>query len=99
MNTSELFSLSQNDFIKGAVVALLGGLVCGALTVLHGVISAPGFDLFQIDWGMLGQSVVNAGIVGGEAGFSGYIAKNFLSDSNGALLGVVGGSATTTTTS
>lgn len=91
MNTSTLFTLNSSDFIKGVTTAVLAGLVLAVGTVLHGVIIAPGFDIFSIDWSSVLHDMVNAAIVGAEGGFAGYIAKNFLSDENGAVLGAFGG--------
>lgn len=79
-----MFKLQVSDFAKGAVMAVLAGI----LVAIAGVAQAPGFDLFTLDWGSLVHTVINVAFVA----FAAYIAKNFVSDQNGAVLGVVGGS-------
>ncbi|MBX4216138.1 hypothetical protein KW797_04285 [Candidatus Parcubacteria bacterium] len=91
MNTSRLFRLGQPDVIKGMVTAIIAGLLLAIGTVMHSVVTAPGFDIFAIDWAGLMREVINAAIIGAEGGFVGYIGKNFLSDENGAVLGRWGG--------
>lgn len=85
MNTSPLFNLTKNDFLKGAFTAVVAGIVVAVGTVLHGVFTAPGFDVFSIDWASLGRDMVNAAVIGGEGAFSGYLLKNFLSNENGDI--------------
>lgn len=86
MSTStNLYRLGQGDFIRGAVTAIFAGLLLAIGTVLHSVIVAPGFDIFQIDWGTLFHDVINAAIIGAEGGFAGYLGKNLFTDENGDI--------------
>ncbi len=85
MNNAPLYRLGSVDFIKGAAAAVLGGVVVGVVTVLHTLVSAPGFDVFQIDWVGLGHNLVNSVIIGAEGGIGGYLAKNFLSNEEGDI--------------
>lgn len=89
--TSGMFTLNKADLVKGLATAVAGGVLLAVGTVVHGVISTTGFNVFAVDWTQVFQDTVNAAIIGGEAGFAGYIAKNFFSDSNGAVLGKFGG--------
>lgn len=92
MNTSPLGKLTQGDFIRGAVTAILAGLVLAVGTVIHGTIIAPGFDIFSVDWTSLFHTAIDAAIIGAEGGFVGYIGKNLMTDENGNIpaLGSIG---------
>lgn len=84
---SGLYSLNKGDFIRGLITAVFAGVAVAIGSVLNGVFTADGFDVFSVDWGMVGKNMVNAAVIGAQGGFAGYIAKNFLSDNKGALLG------------
>ena len=79
---SELFKLNQNDFIKGAINAVFGGVA----VAIGAVVLSSGFDVFQADWVAIAKIAVNAGL----GAFAGYLSKNFLSDSQGRVLGRIG---------
>lgn len=85
MNTSPLGRLTQNDFVRGAVTALAGGALLAVGTILHGLITAPGFDVFMLDWGGLLHDTINAAIIGAEGGFGGYILKNLMTNQEGNI--------------
>ena len=87
---SKPFALNSKDFIKGIVTAVYAGAALGAFAVLQGIFGAPGFDLFTLDWGVVMHNAVNAAAVGAEAGFSGYVIKNFFSDQDGKALTPMG---------
>lgn len=91
MNNSPLGKLTQSDFIRGAFAAVAAGVVLSVGTVIHGVITTPGFDLLSIDWPVVLRDMVNIAVVGAEGAFTGYITKNLLTDENGAILGRWGG--------
>ena len=74
-----LFKLNSNDFLKGAISAVIAGFVWGLLKL----VGADGFDVFSADWPAILNSAVNAAV----AAFVGYIGKNFLSDENGKVAG------------
>lgn len=74
---SPLFRLYQHDFVKGAVVAVLAALA----TYLAGILNAPGFDLAELDFQYLLKVATTA--------FLAYVAKNFLTASNGKIGGVL----------
>lgn len=78
---SDLFKLKTNDFIKGAVTAL----ITGAILSLASAVNQSGFDIFQANWTVIGNTALNAAI----ATFFGYIVKNFITDQNGKLLGKI----------
>ena len=81
MNTSDLFKLNWRDVAKGVVVAIFAG----ALLPLLAAIQSPTFNFATADW----STIISLAVNGGLAGFAGYIAKNFFSDSEGRVGGVV----------
>ena len=87
---SKPFSWNSSDFAKGIVTAVYAGAALGVFAVLQGVFGAPGFDVFTLDWAAVGRNAINAAIVGAEAGFSGYMIKNFFSDRDGKALTPMG---------
>lgn len=86
-NSSDMFKLKLVDFGKGLVTAVLSGAALAIIAVLGNVFGAS-FDAFSLDWVRVGKDVVNALIMGAQAGFLGYISKNFLTSSQGNILGV-----------
>lgn len=75
---SELYSLVGTDYAKGMVVAMFGG----AITLLAQLASVPGFQFTDISWAEVARVAVAAGLA--------YLAKNFVSDGNGKVLGRIG---------
>lgn len=71
---SELWKLTNNDFIKGFLVTVLSAV----LTLLYGAIQSGG----TIDWKQIGQVAAATGIA--------YIIKQFGTDSSGKFLGKIG---------
>lgn len=78
MNTSDLFKLNGSDFAKGLVVAVLAAV----LGSIQAGLSGHGLDFASYNWGSILDIAVTAGI--------GYLAKNFISDSSGRVLGAIG---------
>lgn len=76
---SKLFSLGKSDFAKGAVSALIAGFIFA----VGSAVSQSGFSIFSADWAMILDTALTAGV----ASFVGYVGKNFLTDSEGTLLG------------
>lgn len=74
---SELFTLTNNDFIKGLAVAILSAVLTWFLQLLE----MPTFDFATFSW----FEGVRIGMVAGIA----YVIKNFASDSEGKLLGKI----------
>lgn len=72
------FKLTRNDFVKGAVVAVLGAV---AATIAQ-ALNAPGFDFYTFQWGEVARVA--------EGAFFAYMAKNLLSTQDGKFMGVVG---------
>ena len=79
---SSFLRLNTKDFSKGAVTAVF----VGVLTALYQVFTVAGFDVFSADWGSILSSAFNVAITT----FIGYLAKNFLSDSEGKVFGKIG---------
>ena len=77
---SELFRLDLMDIVKGLIVSVFAAVI----TVLYGVTVQSGFDLFTADWTAILQDVVQVAVTTSIA----YLAKNFLSNDEGAPLGI-----------
>ncbi len=76
---SNIGSLNVQDLLKGAALAV----IVAVLGLLQQALLAHGFDVASYDWKLIGNVVISA--------TTAYLAKNLLSDENGAGLGVVGG--------
>jgi len=76
---SQIFSINLNDLKKGLVVAILSGAVLPVLAMIQ----TPGFDISTANW----NAVLVLAINGAITGFASYIAKNFVSDDSGRVLG------------
>ena len=72
---SELFKLASSDIVKAVVVAILTPVVGYVLSILQS-------GSLTIDWHQILILALSGGL--------GYLVKNFLSDSQGRVLGVVG---------
>ena len=81
MNASDMFKLDWRDVGKGVAVAVFSG----AALALYSLVSQDGFDIFAVDWNIVFHLAVN----GAVGGFVGYLTKNFFSDSQGKLGGVL----------
>ncbi len=83
-----MFKLTLGDLWRGLIMAVLGPVAIAIFGILGGVITAPNFDVFAVDWILLFKSLTNAFIVASYGGFSGYILKNLLTDNNQNFLGI-----------
>lgn len=72
-----MFKLNIKDIINGLVVAILGAICAWFLQVA----SVPGFDFYTLQWGEVLRMALIAGV--------GYLAKKFLSTSDGSFGGVL----------
>lgn len=81
--SSGMFRLNLSDFQKALVMAVFVGI----LMPVAAVVQAPGFDVLHANWLAIGDIA----LTGAVTGFIGYLAKNFLSDSAGAVFGKIGG--------
>lgn len=81
--SSEFLKLSKNDIVKGVVTAVFTALV----VALGGIVTQPNFDVFTVDWGTVGHLALNASV----AAFVAYLSKNLLTNSQGQILGGIGG--------
>jgi hypothetical protein len=73
---SNLYKLQAPDWVKGLVTTVIGAV----LVTLEQAITTGGFS--AIDWKMVGGIALTTGIS--------YLVKNFFSDSEGKVLGVIG---------
>ena len=78
----EMFKLGSNDFVKGLTTAVIAAVI----VALAGIAQQPGFDVFTADWGGIGGQMLNMAIVS----FIAYMGKNFVSDSQGRVMGRLG---------
>jgi len=78
---SRLYSLGTSDFTKGAVTAVIAGVIFA----IGSVVNQTGFDVFATNWSQVLTTALNAGI----AALVGYLGKNFISSSDDKLLGRV----------
>ena len=76
-----IFTLVKGDFIKGLITAVLASV----FITLYGAIRTAGFDFFTADWAMIGHDVFNVAL----SAFVGYMAKNFLTNNQGQVAGVI----------
>lgn len=77
-----MWKLNVNDFVKGAVTAVLAA----AIFAIVGFFQQPGFDIFTADWGAIGGTALNAAV----AAMVGYLAKNLITDKQGEVVTPVG---------
>ena len=76
---SDLLKLDTNDFVKGAISAVVAAVFMSLYSVL---VPADGnLDLFAIEWVPVLKMAFNAAV----AAFVGYLGKNFLTDSKGTI--------------
>ncbi len=87
MQTS-MFRISLGDIWRGLVMATLAPIAVAIFAVLGAVITAPGFDVFSVDWVTLFKSLTNTFIIAAYSSGSGYILKNLLTDKNDNFLGI-----------
>lgn len=76
--TSGLFSLNFKDLVNGLVVAV-GGALAG---VIGDSVSAGTFNVFMLDWHLIGQLALSAAV--------GYLLKKFFSTPDGKVFGHIG---------
>ncbi len=83
-----MLQLTWGDLWRGLVMAILGPVAVAIFGLLNGIILAPGFDVFAVEWGTLFKGLTNAFVVSAYSGFVGYILKNLLTDDNQDFLGI-----------
>lgn len=76
-----MYRLGQNDFVKGIVTAVFAA----AITTIYGFVSQDGFDVFAAEWGVIFGDVVQVSV----STMAAYLMKNFVTDENGRLGGVI----------
>lgn len=86
--TNGLFTLQWKDVLLGLVVAVASPLAMAVFSVIGAVVTAPGFDAWSVDYGILFHNLVNISIVVSYSSFTGYIIKNFLTTDSGKFLGI-----------
>lgn len=69
-------------------MAVLGAVTVAWMGVLGAIITAPGFDVFSVDFVALFKSLTNSFIIAAYSSGSAYILKNLLTDENQNFLGI-----------
>ena len=88
---SKMYRLDVRDVLRGIATAIVAAVLLAVGTVIHAVITAPGFDIANVEWMALLHQIINTSIIAAEGALAGYLGKNFLSDENGAIFGLFGG--------
>lgn len=83
-----MFRLSLGDFGRGLLMAILAPVFVSLTAVLGAIINAPSFDVFAVDWVVLGHNLTNVLIVTSYGAGVSYIIKNFLTSTQGNFLTV-----------
>ncbi len=83
-----MFRVDLRDVMNGLVVAVLAPLFLSVTAVVGAVILAPGFDVFSVEWFALGKNLLNSSIVVSYSAFTGYIIKNFFTNTQGSFAGI-----------
>lgn len=87
---SDLYKLESNDFVKGAVTAVIAAVGFAVFNVIMPIIQAPDFNVAAVDWQAVLSHAVSVAVSAGIAAFVGYIGKNFFTDQNGKVFGRIG---------
>ena len=75
---SDMFKLNGGDIAKGLVIAVLGAVFATVAQWLN----MPGFDFATFQWEELAKIAGSTALL--------YLTKNFLSTSDGKVLGSIG---------
>ncbi len=78
MNTSQMFTLNWTDVAKGVVVAVFSA----AITYLYMATQVIGFSFSTVNW----DAMLTVGMIAGVS----YLFKNFVSNSDGKVIGLIG---------
>lgn len=74
-----LFKVSLNDVMKGIIVAVISAIIIA----IGGVVMTPNFNAFATDWLVVGQNMINIGIISMVS----YLIKQLLTTNDGVVLG------------
>ena len=83
-----LFQISIGDVWRGLIMAIMAPLAVSIFAVVGAIINAPGFDVFSVDWALVGRNLANVIVVTSYGAASGYILKNLLTDNQGNVLAI-----------
>ena len=78
INASAFLRLNVGDLVRGIIVAILGSVFAYLLPIFN----AQDFQWTQIDWNLV-MKIAMSSLVG-------YLAKNWMTDENGKVLGKIG---------
>ncbi len=84
-----MWRVSLGDTAKGLVSAVFAGAAMAVIGVFQGVFNVDTFDLWSIDWVAVAKQAANAGVLGAQGGFTGYIGTKFFSDDQKRLFGKI----------
>lgn len=81
MNTSNLFRLNLTDLGRALAMAVIGGFITPFIIAMQ----SPDFDVLSANWNELLSLAINGAVIAAVT----YLSKNFLSDKEGKLGGVL----------
>lgn len=64
--------------------AVLTAVVTAIVVAAVQLVTTSGFNVFTADWKMIGENMINLGVIAGVVSFG----KDFLSTTNGSILGI-----------
>lgn len=80
--TSKFLTLSGKDLAKSATTAVFVSVIAA----IYGVTTQAGFDLFSVEWLVVGKLVINSAFTA----FMARIGEKLFTTSNGKVFGIVG---------
>lgn len=80
MTPTGYLKLTSGDFLRGLVMAVLGGI----LLPVSAMIQTPGFSVDAVNWHAVLVLAINGAIVA----FVGYIIKNLATNEEGHVAGI-----------
>lgn len=86
---TELYRLQSNDFVKGAISAVIAAVAFAVWNVLMPILQAPDFDVTAVAWRVVCSHALVVALNAAIAAFAGYIGKNFFTASNGKVFGKI----------
>lgn len=80
--TNTLFTVNWLSLVESIATAIFTAI----LVALGAVVMAPNFDLFAVNWIVVGHTMLNVAVVTA----CGVLLRNFVTDQNGKMFGRFG---------
>lgn len=77
---SGIFKLDLSNVADAVFTAVVTAIIVAAVSL----VTQPGFDLFSVNWVMIGKNMANLAVIAGIV----TLGKSFLSTNDGSLLGI-----------